>query len=350
MLATVTISLAFGENGLVKKTEEARDMEVNSAFNEAESMNQMLSEIDNITEKKSYEEEIEVFKQGERNLIDALSLVQIANSSVSEIHDMLNRVNQLTANIVYGTTNTTEIILNYSQEINALLDEIENIAKNTTFNEINIIDGSLMGTNAYKVEIVTRELTLEIEGMTRQDLGLEQIGDLTIKEEATNLFQKIQQAIKKVSYNEYSLGQKEELYDHLADYYKSSKEILSQNLSEDKAKDKLAKNGIENIISILERIKNLEINSQNIANDYKEFILSEINELLNGIDIIAEDLECKGQKLLNGSYKNIPNLNSQGISQDGEKFYVDISTQENISKSITECENAINKIEDILDI
>ena len=62
MLATVTISLAFGENGLVKKTEEARDMEVNSAFNEAESMNQMLSEIDNITEKKSYEEEIEVFK------------------------------------------------------------------------------------------------------------------------------------------------------------------------------------------------------------------------------------------------------------------------------------------------
>ena len=349
ILATVTINMVFGENGLITEAERAKNLYEQGAINEAESMNQVLSEIDKITGKELYEEEIEKFKQAETNLNDAMALVETATEATFEMQEKLQEIYLKTNQIIYGT-NTSENILNMSQEINSLLNEIENIAQNTTFNGIKIVNGSLVEDNAYKIDIITRELILEIDGITRQDLGLEQVGDLTIEEEANEFLQAVKQAIEIVRF---SLGKEEakySLYHYLEEYYSSANEILSQNLSEDDTKDELAKNGMNNIISALELLNRLE--TQVAENSYTpediESISIQINEIINEINIIAEDLEFKGQKLLNGTYKDIPNLNSKGLSQNGEEFYINLDTEENINKSITECENAITKIEEIL--
>ena len=345
ILATVTLNVVLGEDGLIQRAQEAKDMTEEAAKEEQDSLNKLMDELENVIG----DEELDKFSRAERNLDDAIVLMEIASGGLSEISGTLQEMRGLATQIAYGT-NSPEDVQSMILEINALLDEIDSIANETTFNGNKIIDGSLSGDNAYKVDIVTRELSLEIDGVKRTDLGLDNIGDLATEEEQLNFLQTVDQAMEQISSIRDTLGAKQNLYGNLEAYYSSSKDIISQNMSEDETKDELAANGMQQIISMLEKVKSIEnqASSGGITEDDKEALLIEINETINGIDIIAEDLEFKGQKLLNGSYKDIPNLNSIGLSQDGTKFYVDLSTQENITKSITECENAITKIQEII--
>ena len=345
ILATVTLNVVLGEDGLIQRAQEAKDMTEEAAKEEQDSLNKLMDELENVIG----DEELDKFSRAERNLDDAIVLMEIASGGLSEISGTLQEMRGLATQIAYGT-NSPEDVQSMILEINALLDEIDSIANETTFNGNKIIDGSLSGDNAYKVDIVTRELSLEIDGVKRTDLGLDNIGDLATEEEQLNFLQTVDQAMEQISSIRSTLSAKHSLYENLKVYYSSSKDIISQNMSEDETKDELAANGMQQIISMLEKVKSIEnqASSGGITEDDKEALLIEINETINGIDIIAEDLEFKGQKLLNGSYKDIPNLNSIGLSQDGTKFYVDLSTQENITKSITECENAITKIQEII--
>ena len=345
ILATVTLNVVLGEDGLIQRAQEAKDMTEEAAKEEQDSLNKLMDELENVIG----DEELDKFSRAERNLDDAIVLMEIASGGLSEISGTLQEMRGLATQIAYGT-NSPEDVQSMILEINALLDEIDSIANETTFNGNKIIDGSLSGDNAYKVDIVTRELSLEIDGVKRTDLGLDNIGDLATEEEQLNFLQTVDQAMEQISSIRDTLGAKQNLYGNLEAYYSSSKDIISQNMSEDETKDELAANGMQQIISMLEKVKTIENQASSvvITEDDKEALLIEINETINGIDIIAEDLEFKGQKLLNGSYKDIPNLNSIGLSQDGTKFYVDLSTQENITKSITECENAITKIQEII--
>lgn len=345
ILATVTLNVVLGEDGLIQRAQEAKDMTEEAAKEEQDSLNKLMDELENVIG----DEELDKFSRAERDLGDAISLVQTAEGAVASSSEVLNSINILILQSIHGT-NSPEDIQSMILEINALLDEIDRIANETIFAGHKIIDGSLSGDNAYKVDIVTRELSLEIDGVKRIDLGLDNIGDLTTEEGRLNLQEEVIQALQQVSSIRSTLVAKHTLYENLKVYYSSSKDIISQNMSEDETKDELAANGMQQIISMLEKVKTIEnqVSSGGITEDDKEALLIEINETINGIDIIAEDLEFKGQKLLNGSYKDIPNLNSIGLSQDGTKFYVDLSTQENITKSITECENAITKIQEII--
>ena len=53
ILATVSISAVFGDNGLIEKAEEAKDMTANSVIAEQEEMNELLTEYTNIMEGDS---------------------------------------------------------------------------------------------------------------------------------------------------------------------------------------------------------------------------------------------------------------------------------------------------------
>ena len=352
ILATVTVNVAI--NGkLFGTAKEAVDKTNDKVGQTQNRVDELLGELNNImgegTGGGNYNVEIANFRQSRINLNDAIALLQTAEGAMASSDTILQNLYPLAVQIT-NPTYTPDEISEMIPEINAFLEEIDRTANGTIWQDIYIVNGSLSGESAYIVNLVTRQLTLEIDGIRRQDLGLEQIGDLTAEEERNELVQKIYIAINKISSSREKLQSKQNLYEDLVDYYKSAEEILSQNLSVDITKDQLAINGMNKIVVILERVKIIEenaINSMLTTND-KEAILREINETMVGINIIAEDLEFKGQKLLNGSYKNIPNLNTVGLSQNGVEFYVDLSTQDSITKSISECENAINLIENLL--
>ena len=79
------------------------------------------------------------------NSQDGISLVQTAEGALTEVHDMLNRMVELAGKAANGTIDTATDRASLQKEMNALLDEIDRIAKSTNFNGIKLLDGSLGG-------------------------------------------------------------------------------------------------------------------------------------------------------------------------------------------------------------
>lgn len=92
------------------------------------------------------------------NAQDGISLVQTAEGALTEVHSMLNRMVELATQSSNGTYDNKTDRANLQAEIVSLKDEINRIAKETNFNGINLLDGSLgdsvnasgavLGTNA----------------------------------------------------------------------------------------------------------------------------------------------------------------------------------------------------------
>ncbi|WP_034445183.1 flagellin N-terminal helical domain-containing protein [Butyrivibrio sp. AE2032] len=72
---------------------------------------------------------------------DAISIVQVADGSLSEIHEVLQRMNELAIKASNGTL-TEDDRKAIQEEVTLLKEEIERMAKTTQFNGQSILDGS----------------------------------------------------------------------------------------------------------------------------------------------------------------------------------------------------------------
>jgi flagellin len=84
--------------------------------------------------------------QASANAQDGISCVQTAEGALNEVHDMLQRMNEL-ATKAANDTNTTEDQAYIDLEVQALYSEIDRVASTTTFNQQNLLDGSFTGKN-----------------------------------------------------------------------------------------------------------------------------------------------------------------------------------------------------------
>ena len=80
-------------------------------------------------------------KMAIRNSQDGISLVQTAESGMGEITNMILRMRELAVQMENGIY-TAKDRDNAQLEINALLAEVDKIANNTRFNDVNVLDGS----------------------------------------------------------------------------------------------------------------------------------------------------------------------------------------------------------------
>jgi len=82
--------------------------------------------------------------QASLNAQDGISAVQTAEGALNEVHDMLQRMNELAVKSANGTNQSED--QNYIQkEVDALIKEIDRVAQTTTFNEKFLMDGSWSG-------------------------------------------------------------------------------------------------------------------------------------------------------------------------------------------------------------
>lgn len=90
--------------------------------------------------------QIRGLNQASRNAQDGLSLIQTADGALGEVHNMLQRIRELS---VQGAndTNTTVDRDAVQEEISALTKEIDNVAKNTEFNSMKLLDGTSSGAS-----------------------------------------------------------------------------------------------------------------------------------------------------------------------------------------------------------
>ena len=72
---------------------------------------------------------------------DGISVIETADGALSEIHDILQRMNELAIQAANGTVSANDR-KNIQDEIDQLKDEIDRIAESTQFNGQNLLDGS----------------------------------------------------------------------------------------------------------------------------------------------------------------------------------------------------------------
>ena len=87
--------------------------------------------------------QIRGLSQASLNAQDGISCVQTAEGALNEVQDMLQRMNELAVKGENGTLTTTD--RSYIQsEIRQLMSEVDRVQSTTTFNEMNLLDGSFM--------------------------------------------------------------------------------------------------------------------------------------------------------------------------------------------------------------
>ena len=92
----------------------------------------------------------------QKNAKDGISLVQTAEGSLTEVHDMLNRMVELADQSANGTYDNEVDRANLEKEFTQLKSEIDRIADYSNFNGIKLLDGSLQdgaALNSFTSEI-----------------------------------------------------------------------------------------------------------------------------------------------------------------------------------------------------
>ena len=84
--------------------------------------------------------------QASKNAEDGISCVQTAEGALNEVHDMLQRINELA---VKGENDTLQSVDRQyiAAEVNQLMSEIDRVRSTTTFNNQCLLDGSFTGKN-----------------------------------------------------------------------------------------------------------------------------------------------------------------------------------------------------------
>jgi len=84
--------------------------------------------------------------QASKNAEDGISCVQTAEGALNEVHDMLQRINELA---VKGETDTLQSVDRQyiAAEVNQLMSEIDRVQSTTTFNNQSLLDGTFQNKN-----------------------------------------------------------------------------------------------------------------------------------------------------------------------------------------------------------
>ena len=106
--------------------------------------------------------QIRGLNQGIANTEDGVSLCQIADGALTEVHDMLQRINELAVKAKNGTNSTSDR-RDINNEVSALLTEIDRIGDTTKFNELFLFKGG----RGKKTEEVQTVITLKPTAMSK---------------------------------------------------------------------------------------------------------------------------------------------------------------------------------------
>lgn len=110
--------------------------------------------------------------QASTNAQDGVSLVQSAEGALNEVHDMLQRMNELTVKAANGTYTTAQKQY-IADEVNQLVSEIDRIATTTKFNDQSVLNGSGTAPKSFSFQVGNESgetMSVEISKMTATEI------------------------------------------------------------------------------------------------------------------------------------------------------------------------------------
>jgi len=151
--------------------------------------------------------------QASSNAQDGISAVQTAEGALNEVHDMLQRMNELAVQAA-NDTNTTEDQGYINQEVQALVSEINRVASTTTFNNQNLLDGTFSGKALQVGAEKSQTISITIKAMNANGLSLEgKVGTGTTAS-AQNAISAIKNAISLLNSQRSALGAVQNRLEH----------------------------------------------------------------------------------------------------------------------------------------
>ena len=137
------------------------------------------------------------------NAQDGISCVQTAEGALAEVHDMLQRMNELAVQSANGT-NMTKDREYLNAEVTQLKSEIDRVKDSTTFNEQNLLDGSFSGKNLQVGSESGNTIAISISAMGTSTLGIS--GSISTDSAAREFIGQVKNALATVSEQRSNLG------------------------------------------------------------------------------------------------------------------------------------------------
>lgn len=148
-----------------KQSEKAKNLSsgyrINSAADDAAGLS--------ISEKMRHQ--IRGLDKASNNAQDGISLIQVTEGALGEVHSILHRMNEIAIQAA-NDTNTTVDRKAIKSEMDQLGAEIDRIARTTQFNSMNLIDGSFKHKNLQVGALSGQRIEIDIKAMDTHALGL----------------------------------------------------------------------------------------------------------------------------------------------------------------------------------
>jgi flagellin len=151
--------------------------------------------------------------QASANAQDGISMVQTAEGALNEVHDMLQRMNELAVKAANGS-NTSDDQSYIQKEVDALISEIDRVAETTTFNE-----QALLKTSAtFELHVGAEaddnnKIKVAIDKMDSTGLAVSSV-KVTDSTAATNAISTIKSAITTLNKQRADLGAQQNRLEH----------------------------------------------------------------------------------------------------------------------------------------
>ena len=120
--------------GLTQSTQAKSTEKLSSGYK----INRAADDAAGLAISEKMRRQIRGLTQAAANAQDGISMVQTAEGALNEVHDMLQRMNELAIKASNGTM-TTEDQSYINKEVSALKSEIDRVAETTTFNEQSLL-------------------------------------------------------------------------------------------------------------------------------------------------------------------------------------------------------------------
>lgn len=188
-------------------------------------INRAADDAAGLTISEKMRSQIKGLTQASTNAQDGVSLVQTAEGALSEVHDMLQRMNELAVKSANGT-NTSADRTAIQKEVEALVCEIDRVKESTAFNTLKMLNGDFdASTTAKKIAIQVgaantsaQRIQIKIESISTTKLGAASLKiknvDMSTLSGARRSISAITQAIAKISDIRSALGAVQNRLEH----------------------------------------------------------------------------------------------------------------------------------------
>ncbi len=180
-------------------------------------VNRAADDAAGLTISEKMRSQIRGLTQASANAQDGVSCVQTAEGALTEVHSMLQRMNELAVKAANGT-NTTADRKAIQFEVKALICEIDRVKQSTEFNTLKLLNGDFATDKNITIQVGAANVSAQRIQIKIQSIGTSKLGIKTINvstlDGARNAISSVNTAIATISSIRSGLGAVQNRLEH----------------------------------------------------------------------------------------------------------------------------------------